>query len=79
MAAEYFKYIIYLNTVKKDVYFFHHVMYSVYSLQNVGILTEGISDHNDTNKRNTVKPVYSGHLRFLRKVSAISRCPLYTR
>ena len=25
----------------------------------------------------TVKPVYSGHLRFLKKVSAITRCPLY--
>ena len=79
MAAEYFKYIIYLNTVKEDVYFFHRVIYSVYSLQNVGILTEGISDHNDTNKHNKIKPVYSGHLRFLRKVSPISRCPLYTR
>ena len=26
---------------------------------------------------NTVEPVYSGHLRFLEKVSAITRCPLY--
>ena len=25
----------------------------------------------------TVKPVYSEHLRFLQKVSAITRCPLY--
>ena len=25
----------------------------------------------------TVKPVYSGHLGFLKKVSAITRCPLY--
>ena len=25
----------------------------------------------------TVKPVYSGHLRFLKKVSAVTRCPLY--
>ena len=25
----------------------------------------------------TVKPVYSGYLRFLKKVSAITRCPLY--
>ena len=25
----------------------------------------------------TVKPAYSGHLRFLKKVSAITRCPLY--
>ena len=25
----------------------------------------------------TVEPVYSGHLRFLEKVSAITRCPLY--
>ena len=25
----------------------------------------------------TVKPGYSGHLRFLKKVSAITRCPLY--
>ena len=25
----------------------------------------------------TVKPVYSGHLRFLKKVSAITRCLLY--
>ena len=28
-------------------------------------------------QRNTVEPVYSGHLRALRKVSAIDRCPLY--
>ena len=27
--------------------------------------------------RHTVKPVYSGHLQFLKKVSAITRCPLY--
>ena len=27
-------------------------------------------------KSYTVKPVYSGHLRFLKKVSAITRCPL---
>ena len=26
----------------------------------------------------TVKPLYSGHLRFLKKVSAIMKCPLYT-
>ena len=26
---------------------------------------------------NTVKPVYNGHLRFLKKASAITRCPLY--
>ena len=25
----------------------------------------------------TVKPLYSGYLRFLKKVSAIRRCPLY--
>ena len=25
----------------------------------------------------TVEPVYSGHMRFLEKVSAITRCPLY--
>ena len=27
--------------------------------------------------RTTFKPVYSGHLRFLKKVSAITRCPLH--
>ena len=26
---------------------------------------------------NTTKPVYSGHLQFLKKVSAITRCPIY--
>ena len=25
----------------------------------------------------TVKPVYNGNLQFLKKVSAITRCPLY--
>ena len=27
--------------------------------------------------KSTVKPVYSGHLRLLKKVSAITRCTLY--
>ena len=36
------------------------------------------SENKYTNKDySTVEPVYSGHLRFLEKVSAIARCPLY--
>ena len=33
----------------------------------------------DTGLGSTVKPVHSGHLRFLKKVSAITRRPLYYR
>ena len=33
---------------------------------------EGIAGRED----NTAKPVYSGHLRFVKKVSAITKCPL---
>ena len=41
-----------------------------YHLDQLQLLNRG-------DNMNTVKPIYSGHLRFLKKVSAKTRCPLY--
>ena len=41
------------------------------------VLNENEVENGTERKDSTVKPVYSRQLRFLKKVSAISRCPLY--